>query len=330
VSQHIDQEIQSKEILIYAEGSPEVGFGHLYRMKNLTKSMGNYKFLFLTTNEHQEKFYSNFELPYISSEIFFEKFSNFKFKYFMVDSKLNREDLFKIVKASKKILFDSLKIDNDIIDLVVIPSFFFSPVGSRKIEKSKCMFGPSYVILNPMIRSVKNQTKDRKLVISFGGSDPNNISLKLIKVISKFDIIKDVNLILGPGYKHSISELKTYLDAEQIFCNPKNIFDLFNSSYLTITALGTTVQELRYLNIPTGIIYNYPDDKFDIGQINEYFNSTKKNNHFFDFGHFDSIKESYMIQSIVDQKKTKFVRSFDDSLGSAWEKRDFLNSFFSH
>jgi len=321
---------KKKDIVIYAEGSPSIGFGHLFRMKNLIANLNLTNAFCLIENSYQRDFFSSFGIPSLNLLELIDCANSYSFNSFLIDSKENRSELIKSINAKRKILFDSSNVEPGIVDLIISPSFFHSKNLPPRLKDIEHLFGPEYVILDARIRDNHLDFEKQKLVISFGGSDPNNISLLVLELLSKTSLLDDVLLILGPGYKHDIALLHQYLDKKQIIRNPKNIFDHFRAAFFVITALGVTLQELRYLNVETGIIYNYATDLDDIYQINKYFENIKDDTHFYNFGHYKEIQAEKLIKTIQTFRKLKPKRTYNDGVGSVWFDKKIADKIINH
>jgi spore coat polysaccharide biosynthesis predicted glycosyltransferase SpsG len=111
------------------------------------------------------------------------------------------------------------------------------------------------------------QKSSNSIVISFGASDPNNISLKVMKALKGSQ--KVVKIILGPGNKHTAkieAMASKYAQVFKIYHNPSNYAQLIATSSIAFTALGTSIYDFLYLKTPAIVIANYPEDT-RIGKI---------------------------------------------------------------
>ncbi|MEW5920314.1 MAG: hypothetical protein AB1796_05025 [Bacillota bacterium] len=97
---------------------------------------------------------------------------------------------------------------------------------------------------------------EKEIVISFGGTDLKNLTVKVINKIKNFDIKFNVSfkIILGPYYKNYAElyeTLRNFKYKYQIVENPENYAcQLINTNY-AITAYGVSFYEFLYMNIPT-------------------------------------------------------------------------------
>jgi spore coat polysaccharide biosynthesis predicted glycosyltransferase SpsG len=155
-----------------------------------------------------------------------------------------------LMKDKFVINFEDLGEGSDRANIVYNALYEFSK------PKSNHRFGSEYFILNDkiLIKS-PNKFNDevKNVLITFGGIDQNNLTLKSLKVLERFQNIF-VKIILGPGYSH-YDELYGYLKQTKISHNVlSEVKDMGNEMQnidLAITSNGRTVYELAAMNIPT-------------------------------------------------------------------------------
>ncbi|MEJ2249416.1 MAG: glycosyltransferase [Candidatus Lokiarchaeota archaeon] len=95
-------------------------------------------------------------------------------------------------------------------------------------------------------------------MITFGGTDPNNYTLKILKIINGLGLenIK-VNIILGLGYKNKESLLQFIKNKNLnvlIKQDVKNISKYMHLCDLIFTSAGRTVYEIASIGTPTIIL----------------------------------------------------------------------------
>jgi len=122
--------------------------------------------------------------------------------------------------------------------------------------KENHKFGWHYFILNEKILIRKpNDFRDkvRKILVTFGGVDQNNLTLKTLRVVERFNGLK-VKIILGPGYGYR-NELNEFLKVTNLdytlLSDVKDMGMEMEDIDLAITSNGRTVYELAAMNIPT-------------------------------------------------------------------------------
>lgn len=327
-----------KKYLLYADGGGKMGLGHLSRLKTLSKKLNiSNEALFLFDNHDQRNFYNE---SYINAEDI-SKFTskNHQFELFFIDTKRERRDILNIVKNYTKYL---IILDNDtpfqyLFDCSVNPSFYSPSRNKKHIQTdTRILSGFEYSIIRdefikPSKKPLKSKPDLKNCTLSFGGVDPNNITLRVLRELSSDkSILEDLIIILGPGYNHDENKLFNFINEDQVIRNPKNMHQYFASSYFVITALGVTVQELFSMGVRTGVIANYFEDIDDIDKIQHF---SKKHlgiqaeNLISYFGHYQNIDNKKLINNIKEFKAKKILQNPFLSMGIGW--KSFLNEIGS-
>lgn len=244
-----------KKILILTAAFRAIGSGHLQRSKILKKNLLKlkYKTEILCFNKKNRKkifnylnyatkndinvildfsnklfFYNNFFLKNLTKNI-----NNSKKKILIIDS-LGKDFLRKFLKTKK------------LIDIV--PYFL-------KIKRNKFQYsGPKYFVFNEDLKSITNRniSKIKNILISFGGSDLKNSTIKFTKFLLKnFHNIK-VKVIIGSYFnKKQIKDIKKLKKKNKnlsISSFKDNFFENINKADMIITSTGLTKYELCLTN----------------------------------------------------------------------------------
>lgn len=256
-----------KNFYVYADGSNERGTGHLRRAQTLWQKLNsNHNVIPLHENDFQRKFYLDNSLE--SQNIY--EFDSYLDATLIIDTKTTiPKKLLAISKNQKKIYIDHYHeiINKD--DLLVFPSFYLNDAMQEILnnESIKINYGKQFMLLrNEFFNSKKNkEINDSFITISFGGTDPNNLTQKTLENID-FGSEKII-CIKGKQNKNKIKIPDHLISTVKIIENTDDMANIFRSSKFVITALGTTVQELFFLKKPFGLICNYREDENDIGSI---------------------------------------------------------------
>jgi spore coat polysaccharide biosynthesis predicted glycosyltransferase SpsG len=129
---------------------------------------------------------------------------------------------------------------------------------SLKIPNAKIFLGPKYFIALPkLIKYRKNNTLIKKkqvytILISFGGSDPSNLTEYVLKQIYTLSNVKII-VILGPLFKNDNSILEFSKNKKYIIIkkSPTDIYKEFSLGDILITKGGLTLYESAILGIPS-------------------------------------------------------------------------------
>jgi len=145
---------------------------------------------------------------------------------------------------------------------------------SHNTEK---MFGLEYFFLGSNFinkfdnRRLNDLINIRRIAITMGGSDPENITGKILEILSSADIFAEKVIIIGPGFKNSnLLRDKYRLSADfTFFENPDDIAEIFNRCDIVISSCGITAYELLYLNVPFICISIAPDQDNNLKYFTE-------------------------------------------------------------
>lgn len=136
------------------------------------------------------------------------------------------------------------------------------------------LLGPSYALLRPefaeaRIGRTKRKTNSRltKIVIGFGLSDPDNLSLLALEAIRETGLDLSVDVIVGTESPHMEALRACASNMKQtvnIYLDPVNIAEILSNADLAIGAAGVSAWERCCVGLPTlmGILV---DNQHDIG-----------------------------------------------------------------
>ena len=212
-------------------------------------------------------------------------------KSWSIDTKLNcvKEIQFLRDKGLYLRLFDNITSCRLIVDENVYPTPLFDKNDlDWSNYKGKVLGGWEHVLLGAELEKLKeiNPSNDRKsCVISFGGSDPQNITLKVLKILMPFAEKIPIIVILGPKYKNKQAILKLSKitgNKIKVISDRDNIDSYLASAKLLITAVGLTIIEAIFLKVQCICISSYKSDDRDLERLKKM-----KNIHV--FGHYKKL-----------------------------------------
>ena len=138
----------------------------------------------------------------------------------------------------------------------------------------------------------------KKILITLGGSDNDNVTLKILRSIEN----KQIEILLLIGYFNPFyNEIKNYAKKNnniKIIVTPKDMTDIYLKTDMAISAGGITCYELAYFGIPNIIITladNQLNIAYELHKKNISFYIGKKDN-------FDSKKLNYYIEELINDK----------------------------
>ncbi len=131
--------------------------------------------------------------------------------------------------------------------------------------QTRILAGPRYFPLrSDLLRNPRREKTApplaKRIVVTFGASDPQNISTRVIQALSTLDIHDlEVTVVVGalnknaPALAVEVGKLPSTIRARLIE-NPENLNEVLATSDLAISAGGVTSLELAHLGVPTIVI----------------------------------------------------------------------------
>jgi spore coat polysaccharide biosynthesis predicted glycosyltransferase SpsG/CMP-N-acetylneuraminic acid synthetase len=249
------------KICIRVDGSSSLGFGHLYRALAIAQNIYAHEVSFVTRSDGEYEFGFNFlknhhyPITEVSSNSEFIK-SLDKIQPDIVINDILDTDVDYVsaikVKGCFVVNFEDLGRGNAHADIVI------NDLYPDLYPKSNHWYGVEHAILNPNMEVCDPRPEPavdvNHILISYGGTDPSNLTLKAIEALISLDYDKEVTIILGPGssnYK-KVKGMKIQLKGKvNLLQNISNMAVLMQKADLALTSAGRTVTELMTIGVPT-------------------------------------------------------------------------------
>lgn len=257
-----------KTIIFKTDASINIGFGHLRRCVTLAKQLLKQGCLvhFLINNNHAAiNFLKQECLEYnIVSESDNENFIETQNKIeqlgaviLVVDSyRVQLEELHKI--TIPKVYLDDLGTTDCVFDLIVNPSIFLK---QDEMKDPRFLYGPRYALLREEFsRKIAKKVSDKveKVLLTLGGSDPNNHTLQLLQCMHNKCPELEIVTILGPFFTEEVKkEIVNYVIGKETITiedSPGSLPLLMSEADLVVSAGGQTTYELAALGCPAIIL----------------------------------------------------------------------------
>ena len=303
--------IKKKKILFITVASNTYGYGHLNRLLSLkfyfqkkfyvkiinftdTKIKNFPSFFFSQSRKilNQNLFYKfdKIILDISNNKIFKEK------KFLRVLSSLTKKFRSKIVLIDSigEEMFNNFK--KFYFSILICPYFFNKNFIFKKRKNVKYFTGEKFTILPLKYKKIKIKFLDKKiknLMISCGGSDQNQNSIKILKFLEKLKIKLKINVVIGPFFsKNLLLKIKNFKKISyneiNIFIKQKSLIKIISNSQIAIISSGLTKYETASVGLPSIVFcenkkqlilnqsYAKRDISLNIGMINNLNKYKKK------------------------------------------------------
>lgn len=247
----------------YLNASEKIGLGHYSRCLLIYKLIKKQS-LFFTESQKLIEILKKKKLKYTfvkKSKSLSTLFYNKKIKILIIDLHHLNKNIKEFLKKNKKIftaiLADKHKKNNE-TNLTIFPEI-------TKNKKKDVFSGEKYVLI-PKLPKKKKIIKVQNIMISMGGSDPYNITKKIVKLILDIDAKVKFNIVLGKFYKSKNLLIKLMLKTSikyKIYDNQKNLKYLMLKNDLLITNSGITKYEAFAMKLPSIIVSNSVESNLD-------------------------------------------------------------------
>ena len=132
----------------------------------------------------------------------------------------------------------------------------------HRSKNTEYYLGPDYVILDPVyekLHSKKRRIRDKvsEILVCMGGSDPNNITRKVMKILADLKLKLKITVVLGPAYsKLAAIELSSLPLAEKVSIRNVSwrIWKHMFECDVAITSAGRMPYELCAIGTPSLLI----------------------------------------------------------------------------
>lgn len=268
-----------RRIVLWCRGSQKWGLGHIYRSTRLGKALScKYNVSIITNNEAEcIEIIKNSGIPYqISTESELpDVLLKLRPDILVMDQPVWSEEVFikKLKAIVKKIVaFDDKGTGAQYVDLLIN-----AIIGLPDERPGLSCEGIEYLIFDEKIEQFSklsdNQEHEPYILVTFGGSDPNNISEIIIPMIIEDKRNKYV-IVLGPGYKNYSAFMKKHDDISNltILYNTSNMAELIRWADVCVVSGGLTLYECIYLKKRTIVMCQIPQQNITAEQLKEYGN----------------------------------------------------------
>jgi UDP-2,4-diacetamido-2,4,6-trideoxy-beta-L-altropyranose hydrolase len=144
---------------------------------------------------------------------------------------------------------DVVELEEYRCDVIVNPSPDASAKTYRCHDRTVLCLGTDFFPVRPEFLKLADEDRSKSdLVVTFGGSDPDDQTARVVAAVDGLGIASTV--ILGPGYRGNLSPREDI----EIVQSPDRVAPYFGGARIAVCGGGGTALEFAYLGVPTVIV----------------------------------------------------------------------------
>ena len=227
-----------------------LSYGHFFRCIDFISHLNLRRFnIFFLSSKYDRKLLSKYKFINLIKLDNYKKLLSYpKPKFLIIDLPYkDRKILNYFDDRTKKIVIGDNFIPYKKVD------YFLSPYTQNVKRKINSYTGSEFFITNKLqnLKKINFRKNIKKILISFGGSDPKNYTFKLIKKI-KINKKYNYNFILGPGNPHKFKNTKNIIFTKAP--NKKRFNKIRSECDISIVSGGITMFENLKCNLPSLVV----------------------------------------------------------------------------
>ncbi len=249
--------LKRKRILFVVKGYPEVGLGHIYNALILANQILNHRVIFLLDERSTLGYEKIKEANY---EVYIEKRDDLFRKMVELNPDVVINDILDTTKEYiEQLINHRFKVINfeDLGPGAALAHVVFNAIYPEKQAYPNHYYGPSYFcardefLLTP---PKKINPEVKHVMITFGGTDPNNLTLKTLNSIYSYCVQEgiEMHVVTGFGYVH-FNSLEGFPKI-QLHKNISNISDYISKADIIFTSAGRTTYEIALIGTPAIVL----------------------------------------------------------------------------
>lgn len=314
-------------ILFRVDASHKIGFGHIIRCLSLAQccKIQGCNVTFITNCEsegiNQQLLSEGFGIVPLDSfypdpndwKITFKELKACSYDWFVLDGyHFDSKYQYKIKETGCKLLVidDMAKLEHYPADLILNQNIYAEQLQYSCEPYSRLLSGVSYTLLRSEFLNIDKSLKDipqvvRKILVTMGGSDPNNVTFKIVQALKMLDIKNiEVIIVLGPA-NHCKEKIENALSQKpfvySILSSVKNMPEIMAWADLVISAGGSTCWEILYMSLPCLIIVLAENQRVNAEIL-------EKEGVVLNLGWYENVSESQIVDSLEKIIKDKKLR----------------------
>jgi UDP-2,4-diacetamido-2,4,6-trideoxy-beta-L-altropyranose hydrolase len=145
---------------------------------------------------------------------------------------------------------------------------------AKRCPDTKLLLGPKFAMLRKEFLAYKGWQRQispvaKKILVTLGGSDPDNVTLKVIQALIDLDL--HAKIVIGGSNPH-LREIENFLHSQkdstaliEVIVNATNMPELMAWADVAVAAAGSTSWELAFMGLPN-LIFILADNQVEIAE----------------------------------------------------------------
>lgn len=246
-----------KKILFVVSGYREIGLGHVYNTLLIANDILNHQIEFLVDS---------------SSDLAFDVIRSKNYPVFQQRSDDILDDI--RLRAPDVVINDKLDTDaayiaklkfegycvinfEDLGEGARLADMVINAIYPDKIMLSRHYFGHDYFVLRDEFLLTPAKLTARRVeqvLLTFGGVDPNNFSLKVLEAIHSYCTDSGIRISVVAGFGYSQYDTLSGFDGIDIYRNSMDIAEHMRRADVIFTSAGRTTYEVAALAVPAIVL----------------------------------------------------------------------------
>lgn len=249
--------LQKKRIAIVVNAYNEIGTGHIYRCLSIASKLVFHDVLFLLDEQHELgiNIVDNYNYPfklYDGEDDLLNILREYSPQVVINDILDTSKEYILCLKNDGYFVvnFEDLGTGTEVADVV------FDALYEHEVGEDKVFTGHKYYILRDEFyfqhQKIITHTVNN-ILITFGGSDQNNFTEKVLDSILSTNYEGRINVVVGLGYQGLENLIEKYETNQsiQFYQNVLDISEFMFKADIIFTSAGRTMYEVCSLGVPT-------------------------------------------------------------------------------
>jgi spore coat polysaccharide biosynthesis predicted glycosyltransferase SpsG/CMP-N-acetylneuraminic acid synthetase len=247
-----------RRIVIRADGGVQTGMGHLYRAVALACELGYHQCTVVTVETEGRDLASRFIRDHWGDTEVFRDEDEFLAYLSEESPDIVVLDVLDTAvpftrqvrqRTSFLVCIENLGKGADEADVVI------NDLYTDARPRPNHWYGVENSILASQFEVVRPRQRPRRRVeqvlLAFGGSDPQNLTVKALDALRLLRFGGEVTVVVGPGYAHPPVDLSAASLRGVVLATVPNMATVMNRADVALTSAGRTVTELMTQGVPT-------------------------------------------------------------------------------